>query len=61
MNKIVCAKCNVELEKDRTNFRYLGHELHADVLKCPSCGQVYLSEEMVKDRIVKAESSLEDK
>jgi len=61
MEKIICVKCNIPLEKSKTNFKYLNHEMHADVLKCPSCGQVYLSEEMVKDRIVKVETSLEDK
>ena len=59
--KISCAKCHGRLQEARVNFRYLKHEMHADVLKCPSCGQVYLSEKMVKDRIVRVELSLEDK
>ena len=61
MKEIICVKCNEPLIKSRTNFEYLNHEMHADVLKCPSCGQVYLSEDMVKDRILKVETSIEDK
>jgi RNase P subunit RPR2 len=61
MKKIICDKCKIPLEKARTNFKYLDHEMHADVLRCSSCGQVYLSEEMVKDRIIKVETALEDK
>jgi uncharacterized protein with PIN domain len=61
MKEMICDKCKIPLEKARTNFKYLNHEMHADVLRCPACGQVYLSEEMVKQRIVKVETSLEDK
>ena len=61
MKEILCVKCNQKLVKDRTNFKYLNHEMHADVLKCPSCGQVYISEEMVRNKIMKVETSLEDK
>jgi hypothetical protein len=61
MKEIMCDKCKLPLEKAKTSFRYLNHELHADILKCPSCGQVFVSEEMVKDKIQKVEMSLEDK
>ena len=61
MKEIMCDKCKIPLAEARTNFRYLSHELHAVVLKCPSCGLVFLSEEMVRDRILKVEMTLEDK
>lgn len=59
--KIICAKCNVPLEMKKAKFSYLGHELHSEVPRCPKCGQVYLSEELVRNRIAKVEASVEDK
>jgi predicted RNA-binding Zn-ribbon protein involved in translation (DUF1610 family) len=61
LKEIICCKCNIPLEKGRVEFNYLGHDMHADVLKCPSCGQVFISEEMVETRITQVETSLEDK
>ena len=59
--KIICAKCKVPLEMKKAKFSYLGHELHSEVPRCPKCGQVYLSEELVRNRIAKVEASVEDK
>ncbi len=61
MNEVICLKCNIELEIISAKFAYLGHELHSDVPRCPKCGQVYLSEKLVTDRIAKVEASVEDK
>lgn len=60
-NEILCIKCNRKLEEAKAKFNYLNREMHSDVLKCPNCGQVYLSEQLVEDRIRQIESALEDK
>ncbi|HZJ74539.1 MAG TPA: YgiT-type zinc finger protein [Perlabentimonas sp.] len=59
--KLICNKCNKELEPIKTNFSYLGHSFFTDLPKCPKCGMVYISEEFVKSRISEVEMQLEDK
>ena len=59
--EIICAKCKVPLVNKKARFLYLGHEMHSEVPRCPKCGQIYLSEELVRGRIADVEASLEDK
>ena len=61
MKDIICSKCNVPLEMTKCKFRYLNLEFNSEVPRCPVCGQVYLSEELVTDRIQKVEANLEEK
>ena len=61
MSEIICTKCGIPLEIQNARFSYLGHELHSDVPRCPKCGQIYLSEELVNSKIASVEASLEDK
>ncbi|MFZ4462990.1 MAG: DVU_1557 family redox protein [Bacteroidales bacterium] len=58
---LVCFKCNKELELKKTNFTYLGHSFFTEIPRCPECGMVYISEEMVKGRISDVEMQMEDK
>lgn len=58
---LVCCKCNVPLQADTTNFSYLGHNFSAEVPKCPLCGQVYISEDLVRGKVTAVETELEDK
>ena len=59
--KLICMKCNKELELKKTDFFYLGHTFFTEVPACPLCKQVYISEELVKGRISEVEMQLEDK
>jgi hypothetical protein len=59
--KLICCKCNVPLELIKTNFKYMRHGFAVEVPKCPQCGQVYISEELVKSKVVAVEQLLEDK
>ncbi len=59
--KLICFKCNKELIPKKTDFSYLGHTFFTEIPKCPQCGLVYLSEEIVKGRISEVEMQLEDK
>jgi predicted RNA-binding Zn-ribbon protein involved in translation (DUF1610 family) len=58
---LTCYRCNVELKAQKTYFEYLGHSFHADVLRCPECGEVYIPEDLAKGRIAEVEMQLEDK
>jgi len=59
--KLICCKCRKELELIKTDFTYLGHSFFTEVPKCPECGLVYISEELVKGRISDVEMQMEDK
>lgn len=59
--KLFCFKCNKELVPKKTDFSYLGHTFFTEVPGCPVCGQVYISEDLVKGRISEVEMQLEDK
>jgi len=59
--ELICARCNVGLEKAETKFSYLGHEFSHHVPKCPACGQVYIAEGLATGKISEVESMLEDK
>ncbi len=59
--KLVCARCNVEMIPMPTGFSYLGHVFRTDVPRCPSCGQVFISEVLASGRMAEVETTLEDK
>ena len=61
MSEIICTKCGIPLKEEPTRFTYLGHELHDNVPRCPKCGQIYLSEEMVNGKVNSVEAGIEDK
>jgi hypothetical protein len=61
MAELICVKCKVVLVEDKTELRYLGHILDVKALRCPKCGQVCFSQELVEERISEAEMTLEDK
>ena len=58
---LICSLCQCPLEIKRVDFEYVGHTFFADAPRCPRCGQVYLSEELVKGRVAEGEMELEDK
>jgi hypothetical protein len=58
---LICCRCRKPLELRKTDFTYLGHTFYADLPRCPGCGQVYISEELVGSRIAEVEMNMEDK
>ena len=58
---LICNQCRCPLEEKRVDFEYLGHTFFADAPRCPVCGQVYLSEELVRGRVAEGAMELEDK
>ena len=60
-SKRICNRCGVELVPQNVDLEYLGYSFHADVPRCPQCGQVFLPEELVRGRVAEVEYELEDK
>ncbi|MHB8072413.1 hypothetical protein E4K67_07575 [Desulfosporosinus fructosivorans] len=58
---VVCYKCNVALELRKSEVSYQGYKFVADLHRCPSCGQAYISEELVKGKMKQVEKELEEK
>lgn len=56
-----CFKCDRIMEEKKTTFTYLGHEVTYPVLRCPGCGQAFISEELVNGKIHEVEVLLEEK
>ena len=61
MGKLVCVKCDRELELLEAAADYLEHHFTEKFPKCPVCGQIYISEELVNGKIADVESTLEQK
>lgn len=57
----MCTKCNVEMKEMEASFSYLKRTFRHKVLRCPVCGQVYITEDLAKGRMAEVEKSLEEK
>lgn len=58
---LICDHCQLELKEMEVQFTYLKKGFRHKVLRCPQCGQVYLSEELVTGRMRQVERQLEEK
>ena len=58
---LICAACDRPLEMGRVEASYLGQRFPVELPRCPSCGFVYVSEELALGRMLKVEQALEDK
>ena len=56
-----CRKCNRELVLKKTTFSYLGRTFGHEVLTCPTCGKVFIPEELAEGKMAEVEEQLEDK
>jgi hypothetical protein len=45
----------------KTTFLYMGSHFNQELPRCPSCGQVFISEEMAEGKISEIEQILEEK
>ena len=57
----LCCKCNEMLVLQKVSFTYLDRDFSNDMLKCPKCGQVYISESTVNEKVTAVEQALEGK
>ncbi len=60
-SELICDRCKVALELITAQFSYLDRTFSHKVHRCPDCGQVYIPEDVVEEKMRKVETSLEDK
>lgn len=58
---LICDRCKVEMEEIDANFSYLDRTFRHKVSRCPQCGQVVLSEDLVTGRMSEVEALIEEK
>jgi len=56
-----CGRCGVALQISKVTVSYLGNAFPVDLLKCPSCGQVFVPEALALGKMLEVEKMLEDK
>ncbi|MCI7146429.1 MAG: DNA-binding protein [Clostridiales bacterium] len=59
--KIICDRCGVEMELMEVQFRYLTRDFRYKVPRCPECGQVSLTEDLVTGKMADVEAMIEEK
>lgn len=59
--KLICNKCNVEMEEMKVQFKYLSRVFRYEVPRCPQCGLVSLPEDLVKGKMADVEAMIEEK
>lgn len=57
----MCDKCQKALVSQKVKVRYLEGNFEVELLKCPSCNMVFISEDLALGKILEVEKSLEDK
>lgn len=57
----ICSKCNLPLTIGKVMVSYLGNSYPVDLLHCPQCGLVMVTEDLALGRMVEVEKALEDK
>ena len=58
---LYCCNCNVPLVSGKVTMTYLRSTFPTQLLKCPECGAVYISEELAVTKAVEVEKSIEEK
>jgi hypothetical protein len=56
-----CGKCGTELQPAKVKITYLGGSFEVELLKCPCCNTVLVTEELAAGKMLEVEKSLEDK
>lgn len=59
--QIRCLRCDLELQLQQVRAVYLKSDFPTRVLCCPSCGQVYIPEDLVLNKMNEIERTLEEK
>lgn len=57
----LCANCNIPLEVAKVDVAYLGNAFPVDLLRCPKCGLVLITEDLALGKMAEVEKQLEDK
>ena len=60
-SKWLCSKCGSQLVEGPVKAEYLGGSFDIELLECPVCKKVLISEELAAGQMLEVEKSLEDK
>lgn len=56
-----CFKCGKTLKTGKVVVSYMGNDFPVDLLKCPKCGLVLVTEQLALGQMNEVEQVLEDK
>jgi hypothetical protein len=59
--KWICVECNQGLKLEKVQVQYLGSVFTTDLLRCPGCGVVLITEEIAFGKFAQLEQVIEDK
>jgi hypothetical protein len=57
----VCGRCGTPLASTQVTVAYLGNGFPVELPQCPTCGLVYIPEDLALGRMADVEKELEDK
>lgn len=57
----ICSKCGSPLIEGPVKAVYLGGNFEIELLVCPKCKNVLISDELAQGKMLEVEKSLEDK
>ncbi len=57
----ICDKCKEKLVPGQVKVSYLGGNFEVELLKCPRCNRVFISEDLALGKMLEVEKGLEDK
>ncbi|ACZ12491.1 DVU_1557 family redox protein [Sulfurospirillum deleyianum] len=57
----MCDKCQKALVAEKVKVRYLEGNFEVELLKCPTCKMVFISDELAMGKMLEVEKGLEDK
>ena len=57
----ICDKCKKKLELQKVKVSYLGGNFEVELMKCPKCNAVFISEDLALGKMLEVEKGLEDK
>lgn len=57
----VCSKCGSKLKEEKVKLVYLGGNFEVELLKCPNCNLVLITEKLAQGKMLEVEKNLEDK
>jgi len=61
MQKWYCFKCKEEIKTTSLDMEYLGISGSIEGLRCPKCGTSYLTEEVVREKVLRTQEMIESK
>lgn len=58
---LICERCGEKMVTGEVKLSYLGNGFPVQLPKCPSCGLVFIPQDLATGKMLRVEKSLEDK